>query len=304
MNTDKLHYLYEVKRLKSVSKAAEKLKISQSAVSQTISEFENLVGYSLFERTRLGMIPTKKGEILLIKAKGIIDKVDEFENELYTKKISYEIRIATYPGFMPHFIRVIGGFKKSNEEAHILIRENKHTRILQELKEHQIDAGFTIWPAEGYTEKHQEFLFEPVTEGVFALLVNKNSRLSVKKDIPYKELFSIPIFLFEDEYVLEFVNEFEKKYGKLNLLFVSNQVDAARNALLENYGAIIGPNFTFLLDPNVKNGNFKSLKVAEFQNEKVNLGWVSLNNSKLHERTKDFISEFNKEGKWLKENRY
>ena len=304
MNTDKLHYLYEVKLLKSVSKAAEKLNISQSAVSQTIREFENLIGYSLFERTRLGMIPTKKGEFFLIKAKDLIDKVDEFENELFTEKKSYEIRIATYPGFMPHFIRVIGELKKKNEEAQILIREEKHTSILQELKEHQIDAGFTIWPAEGYTEKYPDFLFKPVSEGVFALLVNKNSPLSVEKEITHKELLSIPIFLFEDEYVLKYVNDFEKIYGKLNLLFTSNQVDAARNALLENYGAIIGPDFTFLLDLNVKNGNFKSLKVAEFQKEKISLGWVSLNDNKLQKCTKEFISEFNKEVNWLKENRY
>ncbi|MGN7403105.1 hypothetical protein ACTHO0_24950 [Cytobacillus praedii] len=94
--------------------------------------------------------------------------------------------------------------------TNILIREEKHTSILDELKKHQIDAGFTIWPAEGYTEKHPEFLFQPVSEGVFALLVYKNSQLSVKEEITYKELFSIPICLFEDEYVLEFVNKFEK----------------------------------------------------------------------------------------------
>jgi LysR family pca operon transcriptional activator len=52
----------EVARLKSVVKAAEALNMSQPAASKTIQELEELLGATLFDRSRRNLVPSPAGE--------------------------------------------------------------------------------------------------------------------------------------------------------------------------------------------------------------------------------------------------
>lgn len=297
MNTDKLRYLIEVEKMKIVSKAAENLNISQSAVSQAIAEFEKLLGYPLFNRTKLGMVPTKHGNRILAKSREILEKVQELENELYRDNIHNEIRIGSYPGFMPNFIKTIGEFKETHTNTKIFITEDDNKSILAKVKEKKIEAGFIIWP-DGFPEKNEELKFERIAVGRFILCINKNFTHFNKGFISQQELREVPLILFEDVFVQGFIDDFEKEFGKLNFLFRTNQADAARNALIENLGVLIGPNFTFLSDPNIVNGILDTLEVVEFQNRNLNLGWVTSTSAKPHSNTRQLINQFNKENTW------
>ena len=64
INFELYKVFYEVANSKSISKGAEKLMISQPAVSQSIQTLENELGGKLFIRTPKGVILTNEGEIL------------------------------------------------------------------------------------------------------------------------------------------------------------------------------------------------------------------------------------------------
>ena len=64
INFELYKVFYEVANAKSISKGAEKLMISQPAVSQSIQTLENELGGKLFVRTPKGVVLTNEGEIL------------------------------------------------------------------------------------------------------------------------------------------------------------------------------------------------------------------------------------------------
>src|SRR5207249_1533363 len=78
-NVDDLRALVAVGRERSFTKAAAKLGVSQSALSQTIRELEARMGVRLLTRTTRSVSPTEAGERLL---RSIAPRLEEIEAEL------------------------------------------------------------------------------------------------------------------------------------------------------------------------------------------------------------------------------
>ncbi len=81
----------------NMTRAAEKLCISQSALSQQLKDIENKLGTDLFFRTRKKMILTEVGKQLQDTAVQVIDSVDQAEHtiSLQTKGEKGELKVGT-----------------------------------------------------------------------------------------------------------------------------------------------------------------------------------------------------------------
>jgi len=65
---------------KSITEASKKLYISQPAITKTIKLLENILGFSLFERTNRGIILTEEGTKLYAHIKPLILQIDDTKN--------------------------------------------------------------------------------------------------------------------------------------------------------------------------------------------------------------------------------
>lgn len=65
MEMKELDYFIAIAEEKSISKAAERLFMAQSSLSQFLSILENNVGSKLFIRTSRGVRLTQEGELML-----------------------------------------------------------------------------------------------------------------------------------------------------------------------------------------------------------------------------------------------
>lgn len=81
MNLTQLHYFIESANYLNFSKAAEKLFISQPALSRQIHALEHTLGVSLFHCTNRGLSLTKAGELLLAES----DHIFQYEHALVQK---------------------------------------------------------------------------------------------------------------------------------------------------------------------------------------------------------------------------
>ena len=79
MNLDDLAALVAVGRERSFTKAAAKLGVSQSALSQTIRQLEARLGVRLLTRTTRSVAPTEAGDRLLAI---VSPRLEEIESEL------------------------------------------------------------------------------------------------------------------------------------------------------------------------------------------------------------------------------
>lgn len=100
VNYELYKYFYYVAKQGSVSKAAEYLKITQSALSQAIKQLELILETKLFHRTSKGMDLTNEGELLFKNIKSGIRYFQDGENKLKEfdkNKTEKTITIATTP---------------------------------------------------------------------------------------------------------------------------------------------------------------------------------------------------------------
>ena len=65
MDLRELHYLLALAEEKSISRAAERLFMAQSSLSQFLSSTEAHLGYRLFIRTSSGIRPTEPGKRMI-----------------------------------------------------------------------------------------------------------------------------------------------------------------------------------------------------------------------------------------------
>ena len=85
MELKQLEYIVAISNEQSISKAAEKLFMTQSALNQQLLRLERELGLPLFNRIRHSMIPTYAGRIYLDTAKKMLNMKEE------TYKILHDI---------------------------------------------------------------------------------------------------------------------------------------------------------------------------------------------------------------------
>lgn len=115
MDTAQLEAFVTVAELQSFSKAAERLHLTQSAVSKRIATLENHLDVVLFERFGQHIQLSEAGKTLLIDAKSILDQVREMQqhSDMSKQVIAGKLRIATshhiglyrLPSVLQHFVQ-------------------------------------------------------------------------------------------------------------------------------------------------------------------------------------------------------
>lgn len=86
MQTKYFEYIREIAFQGSITKAADKLYISQQALSRIVEHLETELGFKIFERTNKGVIPTKKGKELLKDIDSILLIMNRWEIHREEKK--------------------------------------------------------------------------------------------------------------------------------------------------------------------------------------------------------------------------
>lgn len=76
MNINQLKYFIAVAEYQSFTKAANQYYISQTAITQQIHSLEEQMGVSLIDRTRRPIALTPAGNVFLIEAKAIVERIN------------------------------------------------------------------------------------------------------------------------------------------------------------------------------------------------------------------------------------
>ena len=132
----------EVVKYQNISKAAEQMYISQSAVTQSIQKLENMLGGKLFFRSKVGVELTEEGKNLYEYIKDSIETMSNAEN-IFSNYVNLEkgkIRInggntLLYALIMPSLI----GFMKDYPDIDVSITNYSSEQGLQKLANGEID---------------------------------------------------------------------------------------------------------------------------------------------------------------------
>ncbi len=129
----------------SVTGAAERLFITQPAVSRLIQDLEAAVGFKLFHRRHGRLDPTVEAKVLFDEVERSfvgLDKILNTAEDIRTFRAG-TLRIAAMPatalGLLP---RVIARFQKIHPEVQVSLQIRSSVRVLEWLASQQFDLGF------------------------------------------------------------------------------------------------------------------------------------------------------------------
>ena len=186
----------KVVELKSFSKAAEAIHLSQPTVSSHIKDLEEHCGFRLLDRLGKEVLPTKSGELLFTYAKRLLSLRDEAESALSqfrgVTRGSLTLGGSTIPGgyILP---KVIGGFAASHPEVKIALIIRDTQEIADGILKGDVELAVTGAPV-----VDPMILQEPLFEDDMRLIVPTGHPWAKRKSIPLEMLKTEPFVTREE----------------------------------------------------------------------------------------------------------
>ena len=176
---------------KSVTQAAEKLYMSQPAVSISIKELESFYGVQLFIRANRTIYLTEQGEALFRDAKSILDQYEHtkvmLKDNSKFNKVSLGVNVNTAEKEFSDFIKKV---RRDNLDIEYTIKVGPNDQLEQMLLENQLDMAILAT-----LENPKQFKTYPLYED--DMVVVCNSEYYDKDEISLKELGRHPLYLQE-----------------------------------------------------------------------------------------------------------
>jgi LysR family nitrogen assimilation transcriptional regulator len=171
-----LQYFVAVFEEGSFTRAAERERISQPALSAQVRNVEELVGANLFERSVAGAVPTAAGKRFYRHAISILRslRLAEIEMTTVTEQISGTVRAGVIPslvrGILPSFLRE---FVEKHPAIDLRITESFSGTLTDWLLAQEIDLAFVVEPP-----RHEGLEMEKLADGPAVLISGKAFGLS------------------------------------------------------------------------------------------------------------------------------
>ena len=142
LNYNHLRYFWMVAHEGSLTRAAELMHLSQSALSVQIQKLETQVGHRLFERVGKKLVLTEAGRIALDYADTVFKTGDELIGTLRGRPIASRrvLKVGALPtlsrNFQLEFLRPIMG----RDDVELTLRSGNIRDLLAQLESHAIDV--------------------------------------------------------------------------------------------------------------------------------------------------------------------
>jgi DNA-binding transcriptional LysR family regulator len=187
-----VHVLLATVQCGSMTKAAERLAISNPVVSKTIADLERALGVRLLERSRQGVEPTLYGRAVLKHGLAAFDELRQCikEIEFLADPTSGEVRIGSIIPLAASFASaVIDRLSRRYPRIAFQLMAGTVEGLYRELTSRNIDLLLT-W--ELPTAAEAQFDFEPLYDDSFVVVAGVRSEWSRRRKIRLAELVNEP----------------------------------------------------------------------------------------------------------------
>lgn len=137
-----LQLLVALDEFRHLGRTAEFLTVSQPAVSRMLSEVENMLGQTLFQRSPRGTEPTAAGAPVVRFARSVLGQYERMDDEMMAiaQGAAGRTRVGAMAGTLPVLLaRAVERFKKSAPRASVLVEEGDLTHLLPKLRNGELD---------------------------------------------------------------------------------------------------------------------------------------------------------------------
>ena len=246
INLNQLRAFYFVAKHSSYTIAAEKLFISQPAVTAQIKLFENFYDMKLFKRLGRKLILTHLGKLLFEKAQLIFDVEDEVENILnQMKELNHGLlELGCTKAYARHIMpSIISVFHRAYPNIKIILEEGSSMAMINSLRDYKNEV--VVVAQMEINDSRIQFI--PFSQEEIVIVLPVDHPLSRKKEVAFHDIITEPVIMKgEGSGTRKKVLDLYKKHkAKPNVFMESN-----------NTGFIIdlverGEGISFLVKPSI-----------------------------------------------------
>lgn len=197
-----LKYFVALAETLSFSKAAENCYVTQSTLSASIRDLEDILGQTLFERSSRQVLLTREGALFLDKATAILEELQGLVLSMSKSSapLSGKLRLGIIPTIAPFIIpELLLNLRKDYPALDLAIEEAQTYEILERLDKGSIDLALIALP---YETAHYE-TFTIGEDPFFLAIKAEKAQNSNKRTIKADDLDHHNILLLEDGHCLK-----------------------------------------------------------------------------------------------------
>ncbi|MBQ3441980.1 MAG: LysR family transcriptional regulator [Selenomonadaceae bacterium] len=186
MEIRQLEYFLMVSRVNSFTRAAERLYVSQPAVTNAVRSLEDELGIQLFDRSQKQALLTTEGKIFFAHVEQIMNGISNTLEEINSLKNlgTGIVNIGlTALGGIPSCVFLLKEFVEGYPNIKISVREDETEKLQKLLVEDKLDFAFVFSGKEKSTLAYLEL---PPQE--LALCCNRRHRFRRQNVLPLEEL--------------------------------------------------------------------------------------------------------------------
>ncbi len=202
MELRQLRYLLVLGKELHFAKAAEKLFITQPALSKQIQKLEEELGLKLFDRTKRKVSLTKAGAYLMDEAEYMLNHLERAVDATKRKALGEdgEIRVGFVGSAMQSIIPdLLERLNQEHPQVHTALEESNNKNQLDAIAHDKLDIGFVRLES-----VHSGFKSKMVFEDSFSLVISKHHQLQPKDFKSLDQLAEEQFILFSNDYSQEY----------------------------------------------------------------------------------------------------
>ena len=242
MELRQLEYFQMASRLRNITRAAERLRVSQPNITVAIKKLEAELGIQLFDRSQKQLALTPEGAVFLnrieLALRNIQDAVLEVNDYKQLQKGTIKIGIPPMMGAYL-FPKIFSSFQKKYSHLDIYLHEEGSMSIREQLERDELDFGIII--ISGASHNLQLL---PMTTSQIVACVPENSPLAAKDRLTKEDIAAANVIMLKEGSNLRqtILDKLKEQSITPNIVLESNQVVTIKGLVASGVG------ISFLLD--------------------------------------------------------
>ena len=218
MNTLFFKYAVEIEHTRSITRAAENLFMAQPNLSKAIRELEYEAGFSIFERSSRGVVPTPKGLEFLRYARNILDeisRINRLTDEENPERQSFSVSMPRASYIAEGFTRFVKTLD-TNKEININVQETGSIQTVNNIAENRFNLGIIRYQAV-YENYYLDFLegknlrHDSLWEFEYLVIMSKSHPLAETGELRFCDLKPF-VEIIHGDTVVPYINAAELRY--------------------------------------------------------------------------------------------
>lgn len=165
MNIQQLEYIVALDIYRNHVKAAGHCNVTQPTLSMMVKKLEEELNVKIFDRSAQPLKPTPTGEIIIAKARQILQEIRNLKEFIRDQKdsIEGEFRLGVIPTLAPYLLpKFLNSFLANHPGTSFTVMEMQTQEIIDYLKTNRLDLAILVTPLEDKEIREIPIFYEPI----------------------------------------------------------------------------------------------------------------------------------------------